>query len=335
MKSSRDSKFDDSGTIVNPPLTLAIESVSRIILTHIKANNGERLTEFDIDRFLRKEYKVKVCPQVGSIATTLFTQQRKQPRSKVPSYEYMKRFLNLIFQKLKLNVECGIVALIYIERLMKLKDMPLTPRNWRLVLIASILTASKVWDDLASWNIEFAELFPIIGLKEVNELEKLFLTKLDYQLFVSPSVYAKYYFALRQVRQSNVPKLYLDLNIGASKKIIQGPQQSQPKSQTMRMPNISSSSLPSNMRTHWCDSNRAIFFGTNGVFTRERNIVWILILLPYWSAVLIIGNSFDTKNDIIKISGQVILNIHNRHFLLFQSLPSWKNLRQVDEHFTS
>lgn len=115
---------------------------------------------------------------------------------------------------------------------------------------------------MASWNIEFAELFPILGLKEINDLEKLFLTKLDYQLFVSPSIYAKYYFALRshlfcycqvklyclrQVRQSNVPKLYLDLNIGVSKKIRQGPHQgSRPspqdsQSKTMIMPNICTS----------------------------------------------------------------------------------------------
>jgi len=255
----RKSKFDDTGTITNPPLVLAIESVSRIILQHIETfeqrKGSDRVTDFDIDRFLRKEYQVKICPHVGSVATTLFTQKRKVSRSKVPSYVYLKRFLNLIFQKLKLNVECGIVALIYIERLMKLTDTPLTTRNWRLVLIASILTASKVWDDLASWNIEFAELFPILGLKEINDLEKLFLTKLDYQLFVSPSIYAKYYFALRQVRQSNVPKLYLDLNIGVSKKIRQGPHQgSMPspqdsQSKTMIMPNISTSSLPSNMST--------------------------------------------------------------------------------------
>lgn len=72
--------------ITNPPLVLAIESVSRIILQHIETfeqrKGSDRVTDFDIDRFLRKEYqveffsfvilflvcfKVKICPHVGSV----------------------------------------------------------------------------------------------------------------------------------------------------------------------------------------------------------------------------------------------------------------------------
>ena len=60
-----------------------------------------------------------------------------------------------------------------------------------------VLIFVEVWDDLASWNIEFAELFPQMGLKNVNNLEKCYLTALDYKLFISGSEYAKYYFALR------------------------------------------------------------------------------------------------------------------------------------------
>jgi hypothetical protein len=37
----------------------------------------------------------------------------------------------------------------------------------------------------------------MISLKEINELERIFLELLDYKLFISGSEYAKYYFILR------------------------------------------------------------------------------------------------------------------------------------------
>jgi len=207
-----------SGTISNPPLNLAIESVSKIVLKHLTSSYTYCIEEtpFDIDNFLRKEFQVNSIPRFNSVGPTIFTQVRKKSKTKLPDYEHIKKFLFLIFQKLKLGVECGIVALIYIERLMNIKGIPLTTRNWRPILIASILTASKVWDDLATWNLEFAEMFPVIGLKEINNLEKCFLTALDYNFFISGPEYAKYYFALRAVRQKaqNVPRLYRDLKIG-------------------------------------------------------------------------------------------------------------------------
>eukprot|EP00494_Astrolonche_serrata_P031729 UN31998 len=155
----------DSDTITNPPLNLTIDSVSKIVLKHMHAYRGSDAenssTPFDIDLFVRKEYQVKLIPRSVSCVPTLFSQETRVSRTAIPTYENVKKFLNLIFDKLKLNVECGIVGLIYIERLMNDHRIPLTKRNWRCCLIAAILTASKVWDDLASWNIEFAELFPI------------------------------------------------------------------------------------------------------------------------------------------------------------------------------
>ena len=58
-------------------------------------------------------------------------------------------------------------------------------RNWRPIVLSAVLTSSKVWDDLSSWNIEFAEVFPIFTLKDINALERLFLEGLKYNLFVS------------------------------------------------------------------------------------------------------------------------------------------------------
>ena len=40
-------------------------------------------------------------------------------------------------------------------------------------------------------------MFPDITLKEINELERVYLELLEYQLHVKGSEYAKYYFILR------------------------------------------------------------------------------------------------------------------------------------------
>ena len=135
------------GTLSNPPLNLAIDSVAKIILKHMSAKykkNAEPPTKFDVDLYLTREFQVKMLRRCGATSLCMYSQTRKKTQSKLPAYDGVKRFLNLIFTKLKLNVECGIVALIYIERLMMFDGLPLTTRNWRPLLIASILTASKV-----------------------------------------------------------------------------------------------------------------------------------------------------------------------------------------------
>ena len=57
----------------------------------------------------------------------------------------------------------------------------------------------KVWQDLNCWNVEFASVLPDFSLKSINQLERAFLKYLRYSLFISGSVYAKYYFALRSL----------------------------------------------------------------------------------------------------------------------------------------
>ncbi len=98
----------------------------------------------------------------------------------------------------------------------------MTPRNWRVIVIASILAASKVWDDLCSWNIEFANLLPLLALSAINRLEGVYLCALDYDLYISSSEYAKYYFALRGLKTTKVeriPRYYLDLQLTSNQDI--------------------------------------------------------------------------------------------------------------------
>jgi hypothetical protein len=82
---------------------------------------------------------------------------------------------------------------------MEASKVPLLASTWRPIFMCGLLLASKVWQDLSSWNIEFASVYPQFSLDSVNRLEILFLRMIKWDLYISSSCYAKYYFALRSL----------------------------------------------------------------------------------------------------------------------------------------
>jgi hypothetical protein len=59
--------------------------------------------------------------------------------------------------------------------------------------------ASKVWDDLSMWNVDFSQVLVNFDLQRINELEMALLDALQYTVKVPASEYAKYYFHLRSM----------------------------------------------------------------------------------------------------------------------------------------
>merc|ERR1719233_2243896 len=213
------------GTISAPDLYQNLFIVSKVIRRHIREEDGylknDKDTEleylFDLDNFIQKELKTCFASVGIGLGPCVYVQRRKRSSAPVPTADQINNFLSRIFGKLSLSVECAIVALLYAERLMSQGKIAMNGRNWRPILLASILMASKLWDDLSSWNIEFAQLFPIFSVKEINMLEKLFLQEINYNLFISGTEYARYYFALRGLRYIDGYKIlrhYLDFQIG-------------------------------------------------------------------------------------------------------------------------
>ena len=120
----------------------------------------------------------------------------------VPSLDAITDFYRSIFLRSQMEVDCIIISLIYIERLIKLTNGKLTPssNNWRSILFSCMVLASKVWDDLSMWNCDFSKIGPggvIFSLSRTNELEIALLRALEYKVKVNASEYAKYYFLLR------------------------------------------------------------------------------------------------------------------------------------------
>lgn len=121
-----------------------------------------------------------------------------------PSLEDITTFYRDVFRRAKMEPDCIIMSLIYVERLVKVTQGALRPRtcNWRSILFSCMVLSSKVWDDLSMWNADFSQTCPAgvhFSLQRINELEIAILTVLQYRVKVPAGEYAKYYFLLRSM----------------------------------------------------------------------------------------------------------------------------------------
>lgn len=71
--------------------------------------------------------------------------------------------------------------------------------NWKPLMFTAILLASKFWEDINFWNVDYVEALQLYSLKSINRLESEFLSLCHYNLFVSAELYTKYYVAVREI----------------------------------------------------------------------------------------------------------------------------------------
>ena len=74
-----------------------------------------------------------------------------------PTLDEVAAFYRRVFGRAKMEADCVIMSLIYVERLIKTTQGKLRPRpnNWQSLLFSCMVLASKVWDDLSMWNADF------------------------------------------------------------------------------------------------------------------------------------------------------------------------------------
>lgn len=112
-------------------------------------------------------------------------------------------------------MECTIISLIYINRIISFTELPLQPTNWRPLILISLLVAQKVWDDRYLSNSDFAFIYPFFVTDEINKLEQKFLELIMYNVTVKSNLYAKYFFELRALfkdSEKEFPLKQLDKN---------------------------------------------------------------------------------------------------------------------------
>jgi len=155
--------------------------------------------------WLMREHE-KIHPKV---LVDIFDEQKHPLGDKIvdpslyPQLEEVHGFLWLLFHGEKLSAECAVMSLAYIERLLTLTGITLHPLNWRRVCLGAIMLASKVWEDLAVWNVDFLNVFPQENAHDLGKLERAYLSALQYTVTLKASIYAKYYFALQSIAERN------------------------------------------------------------------------------------------------------------------------------------
>merc|ERR1719261_853183 len=101
----------------------------------------------------------------------------------------------------RMGVEVSVVGLAYVERWIALSGATLEPHMWRRLLVVAWMLAAKMWDDECLENDQFAPLFKF-NVADINRLEQQFVADLQYNLALSAAEYARYYFALRSICQT-------------------------------------------------------------------------------------------------------------------------------------
>lgn len=179
--------FIDDSTVSQPNLKCTIKCVALAIYYHIKNREGEK----SLDIFDERLHALTHDPVPDNYDRL------------DPEHRQIYKFIKTLFHAAQLTAECAIITLIYIERLLTYAEIDMYPGNWKRILLGSILLASKVWDDQAVWNVDYCQILKDIAVEEMNELERSFLELLQFNINVPSSVYAKYYFDLRSLAETN------------------------------------------------------------------------------------------------------------------------------------
>ena len=70
-----------------------------------------------------------------------------------------------------LATETIVISLIYLEMLMKCTKIEIRYINWKPLLCTSILLASKFWEDINFWNVDYEDHLNLYDLKAINRME--------------------------------------------------------------------------------------------------------------------------------------------------------------------
>lgn len=111
------------------------------------------------------------------------------------------------------------MAMAYIDRLLAFTGISFVSSTWRRIVLGCLILASKVWEELAVWNVDFVDVFSNLTVKDLNQLERQVLNGLQFNVTLKSSVYAKYYFEIRSFSKrdaNNFPLKPLD-KVGAKR----------------------------------------------------------------------------------------------------------------------
>jgi hypothetical protein len=153
------------------------------------------------DRIEEGEKALQDDPAMAKRLPEVFNMQSKPLLAQLASADTSEDTIFLaiksIYSIAEFSSECLVISLLYIERLRSLTGLHLLMSNWQPILLAAMIVAQKVWDDKSLLNVDFSVICSAYSLKDINRLEKQFLELVQYNVSISASLYASYYFELR------------------------------------------------------------------------------------------------------------------------------------------
>lgn len=156
---------------------------------------------FSEKHYIEVEKKLHTTTDIGIITTFpvfQFTVEKETLPEDEREYDFdvnrneISKMITYIFDELHLAHEWVLIAFIYLERLMTKAQVEIRTSNWRPLLLTSIILAAKYWEDWGFWNYDFAQISQY-SLYSINKMESLMLGLLEYDLFVSSTLYKQYF----------------------------------------------------------------------------------------------------------------------------------------------
>jgi hypothetical protein len=201
-----------SDTILNPNFDQFLFCISAILQAQIFDDEG--CSEINKNKYPEFNLLTSLPPELGGLYSSAQEMsesvlhhetvndsrlREKILNGSVPTIDTIFRFINHIFDQSKYSPECNIISLIYVNRLTSASKTPLTMLNWRGIWVGAVLLAQKVWDDQPLKTSSFASILPSVDKKTLKNIEMKAFILVEYVTGVKPSLYAKYYFELRQL----------------------------------------------------------------------------------------------------------------------------------------
>ncbi|EGC30051.1 hypothetical protein DICPUDRAFT_158283 [Dictyostelium purpureum] len=180
VKHNSTSSLYIKSTLSTPDNDEILRCMANALLYHIE--RGAQLPQKTVEIFSEEKYPI--------------TKNKADLRTN-PTVDTIYRFIRDIFKAEKLDPECAIMCLAYIERIITFTGITLSALSWRRITLSALILASKVWEDQSVWNVDFLPVFDNLTAADLNNLERQFLAMLQYNVSLTASVYAKYYFELR------------------------------------------------------------------------------------------------------------------------------------------
>jgi len=186
---------------------------NRTFYATLKAKNrASRLEPSEVEagqRLLRSQdeeaYKVLIAPVIAMVFNEMIAMSEKhqdsvldQRKTLASSFDAtsapeitVSEYMDRIIKFAPCSAECFLLACVYLDRILDVHCVSLSPINIHRFLVTSVLISAKQLDD-STYNNKYYSHVGGIAVKELNDLESKFLILLRHHLFVKPRVFEAY-----------------------------------------------------------------------------------------------------------------------------------------------